>query len=72
MQIERNTKGKLVFLCIFPLKKYPLWCVSKSKNGSRELIAVGLEQTGEEPERAAQNEGIAGAEGEEEPQGRLV
>ena len=49
-----------------------MWCVSKSKNGSRELIAVGLEQTGEEPERAAQNEGIAGAEGEEEPQGRLV
>jgi len=23
---------KTVFLCIFPLKKYPLWCVSKSKN----------------------------------------
>ena len=23
---------KTVFLCVFPLKKYPLWCVSKSKN----------------------------------------
>ena len=32
VQIERNTKRKLVFLCVFPLKKYPLWCVSKSKN----------------------------------------
>ena len=49
-----------------------MWCVSKSKNGRRELIAFGLEQTDEEPDGAAQDEGIAGAEDEEKPQGRLV